>query len=167
MLHRHAIIVRIWKIRKQWLLEKVGKILIFIVGDKSTIATREDQQKKYQKSSHGKDENLWHVQMRERTLICLHFLVIQESSWTTEHWNIGIKTVVKVSNTMVGTQSLYCAGEPSFWELISLNIYSLKGYTHTHTHTHTYAKELMLLNCDAGEDSWESLGLQGDPTSQS
>ena len=29
------------------------------------------------------------------------------------------------------------------------------------------AKELMLLNCGVGEDSWESLGLQGDPTSQS
>ena len=28
-------------------------------------------------------------------------------------------------------------------------------------------KELMLLNCCVGEDSWESLGLQGDPTSQS
>ena len=27
--------------------------------------------------------------------------------------------------------------------------------------------ELMLLNCGAGEDSWESLGLQGDPTSPS
>ena len=26
-------------------------------------------------------------------------------------------------------------------------------------------KELMLLNCGIGEDSWESLGLQGDPTS--
>ena len=26
-------------------------------------------------------------------------------------------------------------------------------------------KELMLLNCRVGEDSWESLGLQGDPTS--
>ena len=25
--------------------------------------------------------------------------------------------------------------------------------------------ELMILNCDVGEDSWESLGLQGDPTS--
>ena len=25
--------------------------------------------------------------------------------------------------------------------------------------------ELMLLNCGVGEDSWESLGLQGDPTS--
>ena len=27
------------------------------------------------------------------------------------------------------------------------------------------AKELMLLNCGVGEDSWEALGLQGDPTS--
>ena len=29
------------------------------------------------------------------------------------------------------------------------------------------AKELMLLNCGDGEDFWESLGLQGDPTSPS
>ena len=28
------------------------------------------------------------------------------------------------------------------------------------------AKELMLLNCGAGKDSWESLEVQGDPTSQ-
>ena len=28
-------------------------------------------------------------------------------------------------------------------------------------------KKLMLLNCDIGEDSWESLGLQGDPNSPS
>ena len=28
-------------------------------------------------------------------------------------------------------------------------------------------KELMLLTCGVGEDSWESLGLQGDPTSPS
>ena len=27
------------------------------------------------------------------------------------------------------------------------------------------AEELLLLNCSVGEDSWESLGLQGDPTS--
>ena len=26
-------------------------------------------------------------------------------------------------------------------------------------------EELMLLNCGVGEDSWKSLGLQGDPTS--
>ena len=29
------------------------------------------------------------------------------------------------------------------------------------------AEELMLLNCGVGEDSWESLGLQGDPSNQS
>ena len=29
------------------------------------------------------------------------------------------------------------------------------------------AKELMLLNCGVGEDSWESLELQGDPISPS
>ena len=29
------------------------------------------------------------------------------------------------------------------------------------------AKELMLLKCGVGEDSWKSLGLQGDPTSPS
>ena len=28
-------------------------------------------------------------------------------------------------------------------------------------------EELMLLNCGVGEDSWESLGLQGDPTTPS
>ena len=28
-------------------------------------------------------------------------------------------------------------------------------------------QEFMLLNCGVGEDSWESLGLQGDPTSPS
>ena len=31
----------------------------------------------------------------------------------------------------------------------------------------TFDKELMFLNCDAGEDSQESLGQQGDQTSQS
>ena len=28
-------------------------------------------------------------------------------------------------------------------------------------------EELMLLNCGVGEDSWESLGLQGDPPNPS
>ena len=31
----------------------------------------------------------------------------------------------------------------------------------------TKSKELMLLNCGVGEDSFESFGLQGDQTSQS
>ena len=32
-------------------------------------------------------------------------------------------------------------------------------------HKESWAEELMLLNYSVGEDSWESLGLQGDPTS--
>ena len=34
-------------------------------------------------------------------------------------------------------------------------------------HRKLSAEELLLLNCGAGEDSWESLVLQGDPASQS
>ena len=36
-----------------------------------------------------------------------------------------------------------------------------------HTSTTTSTKELMLWNCGVREDFWESLGLQGDPTSPS
>ena len=36
-------------------------------------------------------------------------------------------------------------------------------YIYIYTHTHIY----MLLNCDIGEDPWESLALQGDPTNPS
>ena len=32
-------------------------------------------------------------------------------------------------------------------------------------YVYMYSIEMMLLNCGVGEDSWESLGLQGDPTS--
>ena len=35
------------------------------------------------------------------------------------------------------------------------------------TITKAERQEVMLLNCGVGEDSWESLGLQGDPTSPS
>ena len=34
-------------------------------------------------------------------------------------------------------------------------------------HMERCSTELMLFNCGVGEDSWESLGLQGDPTSPS
>ena len=40
-------------------------------------------------------------------------------------------------------------------------------YSESWTLKNWCAKELMLSNCGVGEDSWESLGLQGDPTSPS
>ena len=43
----------------------------------------------------------------------------------------------------------------------------LNGYTFANILPRWSAEELMLLNCGVGENSWESLGLQGDPTSPS
>ena len=41
-------------------------------------------------------------------------------------------------------------------------------YTYMRTwHTYVSTEELMLSHCGAGEDSWESLGQQGDQTNQS
>ena len=53
------------------------------------------------------------------------------------------------------------------------NIFPIKtkGKSHRKLRPHLWRKlsteKLMLLNCGVGEDSWESLGLQGDPTSPS
>ena len=51
---------------------------------------------------------------------------------------------------------------------------SSQGYGFSSSHVWVWeldceesTEELMLLNCGVGEDSWESLGLQGDPTSPS
>ena len=45
------------------------------------------------------------------------------------------------------------------------NMVCLYTYICTHVIYIYSAKELMLLKCGVGEDSWESLELQGDPTS--
>ena len=46
-------------------------------------------------------------------------------------------------------------------------MYGCENWTIKNTELSLRTKELVLLNCDVGEDSWESLGLQGDQTSQS
>ena len=52
----------------------------------------------------------------------------------------------------------FSGGHVWMWEL---------DYTESWTIQKLSTEELMLLNCGVGEDSWESLGLQGDPTSPS
>ena len=42
-----------------------------------------------------------------------------------------------------------------------------RSWTWLSNWTELSAEELLLLNCGVGEDSWESLGLQGDQTSSS
>ena len=56
---------------------------------------------------------------------------------------------------------------PNLSQIISLIRLSLMPFTCNDFYCvlKLSTEELMLLNCDVGEDSWESLGLQGDPTS--
>ena len=55
----------------------------------------------------------------------------------------------------------------SFAGSLSFLLPSLRKILVTKFRAHYQSEELMLSNCGGGEDSWESLGLQGDQTSQS
>ena len=58
---------------------------------------------------------------------------------------------------------------------LSTKVHLGQGYGFSNSHVWMWeldykensTEELMLLNCGVGEDSWESLGLQGDQISQS
>ena len=54
---------------------------------------------------------------------------------------------------------------PCFWFFI-FSVIGAKKFLLFYRHLMS-TEEMMLLNCGVGEDSWESLGLQGDPTSPS
>ena len=57
---------------------------------------------------------------------------------------------------------------PTKVHLVKAMVFSVVMYgCESWTTRRLYAEELILLNCGVGEDSWESLGLQGDPTSPS
>ena len=47
--------------------------------------------------------------------------------------------------------------DPNMWTKLKLDIWLAV----------CYSKDLMLLNCGVGDNSWESLGQQWDPTSPS
>ena len=88
--------------------------------------------------------DLWHEAMRH----CCWLLRIDNNQ---SIWQAAIKTKVAVTK---GT----C--QPAFIsEGAEAEAQIVTRFRNT--------KELILLNCGVGEDSWESLGLQGDPTSPS
>ena len=61
-----------------------------------------------------------------------------------------IWTIKKAEHQRIDIFELWCCGHVWMWELDCEEIWA--------------PKKFMLLNCGVGEDSWESLGLQGDPT---
>ena len=62
--------------------------------------------------------------------------------------DITLSTKVRLVKAMVFPVVMYVDVSVGLWRKLS-------------------GEEWMLLNCGVGEDSWESLGLQGDPTSPS
>ena len=56
---------------------------------------------------------------------------------------------------------------PSKFRLVKATVFPVVMYGFESWIVKLSTKKLMFLNCDVGEDSWKSLGLQGDPTSPS
>ena len=53
----------------------------------------------------------------------------------------------------------------SFYNSEVIDMISIDLFVKNNHFTSDYTMCTMILNCGVGEDSWESLGLQGDPTS--
>ena len=92
-----------------------------------------------------------------------------------EGWNIKKAECQRMMllNCDVGEdswESLRLQGDPTSqsWRKSVLNIHWKDWWWNWNSNTlATWREELMLLSCGVGEDSWESLGLQGDPASPS
>ena len=54
---------------------------------------------------------------------------------------------------------------PTKVRLVKAMVFPVVTYVRVGLWRRLSTEEVMLLKCDIGEDSWESLGLQGDPTS--
>ena len=70
----------------------------------------------------------------------------------------NLDSILKSRDTTLSTK--VCLVKATFFPVV---MYGCESWTTKKAE----AEELMLLNCLVGEDSWESLGLQGDPTSPS
>ena len=134
--------------------------------------------KKLKKNSENLDHGMWsHHFManrwgNNRHSDRLYFLGLQNHCrWWLQPWNYKIFAAWKKSydqpRQCIQKQRHYFANKCP----------SSQGYGFSSSHVwmweldHFFRKlsteQLMLFNCGVGEDSWESLGLQGDPTSQS
>ena len=91
------------------------------------------------------------------TTIWMHrFFGYQPSLWYSSHHLTILTFVRKVMSLLFNTLSRF------IWEFDHK-----KKKNKKQNKKKLNAEELMLLNCGVGEDAWEYVGLQGDPTSPS
>ena len=96
-----------------------------------------------------------------------YFIVLSYLSWLLLLNYIQFSSVQSLSRVRLFATPWTAARQASLsitnsWS--SPRLMSIKSVVPS-SHRKLSAEELILLNCGVGEDSWESLGLQGDPTS--
>ena len=81
-----------------------------------------------------------------------------------ESEKVGLKFNIQKTKIMA-------SGPITLWQMDGETIETLFWEAHVWMqeldYKESWAPKLMLLNCGVGEDSWEFLGLQGDPNSPS
>ena len=130
---------------------------------------------------------LFNLFSQERIKCCYH---TEGAIWSTNYtkkkkylrvvcrmlpWNIGNSKAVGKSNYYSRYFNYIKATYTAYWTFANKGLSSQSyGFSSSHVwmweldHVRKLStEELMLLYCCVGEDSWESLGLQGDPTSPS
>ena len=128
--------------------------------------------------------NLWKLVMGQGSLVCSSPWGCKEldtTEWKVvfEHaktpgflvsrggeFNPGPETRLDCSELLCNKVLLKYKGDRSVWSRLCFFQWSCMD-VRVALWRKLSAKKLMLLNCGVGEDSWESLGLQGDPTSPS
>ena len=111
-----------------------------------------------------------HGTLQARILECVAMPSSRGSSWSRDWTQVSYVSCIRQAGSLPlapsgkpvefvywGEKGLYFTTESKLMDNEDNNLSILK----------LSAEELMLLNCGVGEDSWESLGLQGDPTSPS
>ena len=116
-----------------------------------------------------------HVRKASRQLFSLTFpnWTVKQTVYSHTPWNSEQHSVTRRGEALIHRREKGAdRGEPASWVCANKGPSSQScGFSSGHgwmwAMKKAEHKELMLLNCGVGEDSWECLGLQGDPTSPS
>ena len=82
----------------------------------------------------------------------------------TTGWDGWMASLMRWTWVWTGSRSWWWTGKPGMLQSVGLWRARHDWVTEMNW-TELSTEEFMLLNCGVGEDSWDSLGLQGDPTS--